>query len=581
MNKRIKSKKSSEVPYSKRLKTKITFSFLFISIIMIAVLSTSIYYASSKIITKTMSQKASSIAKAAVSYIDVKEFEQLKTKDDEKKDSYIKMRESLINIRKITGSKFVYTMRKAEDGKFMYVVDGSEESSLSHIGDTEPSDNMYETAWSGKVFTDANMRNEGQWGILISSYFPILDGNQVIGIVGVDYDASDMYAGFQNIKLLCLIFSIIASLIISLGGFLMANYISKPILRLVEISNRVSNGDLSNSNLEFTSQDELGLLSKSFNKMISNIQKMVSQIQETSEKLLSSSQVITSSTSEIAVSSESITKTVYEIAAGSSNQAEESNKGFTLVNNLSLKIEEVLNTINITVSNTNNMKQKNEIGTNSLNELNKDFNQYLTSALSVASRVKCLEEASRSIEIILKSISSIAEQTNLLALNAAIEAARAGEHGKGFSVVSEEVRKLAEEASYSTKEIQNIVDNITNDIKDISSETNSSKPLIERVKLSLDKSQEAFSEIGYSINNTIKDISALNGHIKDVDNVRLNVLSTVENVAAIAQQSAAATQEISASIEEQTSAIEEVSSSIKKLDEIIENFDVIINEYKY
>jgi methyl-accepting chemotaxis protein len=257
MDKRIKSKKSGEVPYSKRLKTKITFSFLFISIIIIAILSTSIYFASSRIITKAMAQKASDIAKSTISYIDIKQFEQLKTKDDEKKDSYIKMRENLSNIRKISGSKFVYTMRKTQDGKFIYVVDGSEESSLSHIGDTDPSDHpIYETVWSGKAYTDANIRNEGQWGILISSYYPILDNNQTIGFVGVDYDASNMFAGLQNIKLLCVIFSIIASLIISLCGFLMANYISRPILRLVEISNRVSNGDLSDTKLEFKSQDE-------------------------------------------------------------------------------------------------------------------------------------------------------------------------------------------------------------------------------------------------------------------------------------------------------------------------------------
>jgi methyl-accepting chemotaxis protein len=577
---KLRSKRSDKIPYFKRLKTKISLSFLLISIIMIAILSTSIYVASSTIVTKNMSQKAAGIAKAALDYIDVKQFEQLKTKEDEKKDSYIKMRESLSNIRKISGSKYVYTMRKGDDGKFMYVVDGSEESSLSHIGDTDDLSPGYETAWSGKVFTDTKIRNEGQWGILISSYYPLLDNNQVIGFVGVDYDASGMYAGFQNIKLLCLIFSVLAGLIISFCGLLVANYITKPILKIAEISSRVSSGDLRNVELEIKGEDELGLLSRSFVKMVDNIKKMVSQIQDTSGNLLSSSQVITASTSEIGTSSESITKTVYEIAAGSTSQAQESGNGFELVNNLSLKIEEVLKTINTAVSNTNNMKNKNDIGTSSLAELDKDFDQYLISALNVASRVEYLEEASKSIEDILKSISSIAEQTNLLALNAAIEAARAGEHGKGFAVVSEEVRKLAEQASFSTKEIQKIVDVITKDIKNISVETNSSKPLIERVKLSLNKSQQAFSEIGQSVNNTIEDISALNRYIQEVDNVRLEVFSAVENIAAITQQSAAATQEISASVEEQTSAIEGVISSVKSLDEIIENFDVIIKEYK-
>lgn len=581
MSRKIKSSKSSTVPYLKRLKTKISFSFLIISIIMIAILSTSIYIASTTIVSKAMSQKAESIAKAAAGYIDIKEFQQLKTKDDEKKDSYLKMRESLSNIRKISGSKYVYTMRKSDDGKFMYVVDGSEESDLSHIGDTEDSSPEYETVWSGKIHTDDKMRHDGEWGILISSYYPILDNNQVIGFVGVDYDAADMYAGFQNIKLLCFIFSIIASLIISFTGLLMARYITKPILKMTEMSSRVSSGDLRVTELDIKGEDELSLLSKSFNKMLSNLRTMVTQVQETSGKLLTSSEVITNSTSEISVSSESITKTVYEIAAGSTNQAVEANKGYELASNLSSKIEEVLKKINTAVDNTNNMKSKNDMGSNSLIELDKDFDLYLTSALNVASRIERLEEASKSIEEILKSISSIAEQTNLLALNAAIEAASAGEHGRGFAVVAEEVRKLAEEASYSTKEIQKIVEAITKDINNISVETSSSKPLINRVKESLNKSQQAFSEIGSSVNNTIEDISLLNKYIQDVDTIRLEVLSAVGNIAAITEQSAAATEEISATVEEQTSAIDEVMSSIKKLDEIIENFDAIIKEYKH
>ncbi|MFL0267054.1 methyl-accepting chemotaxis protein [Candidatus Clostridium radicumherbarum] len=579
MNKKLVLKETDDVPYFKKLKTKTTFTFLFISVIIIAMLSTSIYFACSNIITKTMAQKAENIAKTAVGYIDIKEFEQLKTKEDEQKDSYIKMRESLSNIRKISGSKFVYTLRKNEDGKFTYVVDGSEESNLSHIGDIDDSSPIYEEVWSGKPYTDAKIRQD-QWGTLISSYYPIMDNNQTIGFVGVDYDASDMYAGLKNIKLLSLIFSIAASLIISFCGFLLASYMVKPILKIAKISDKVSKGDLRNAELEFKSDDELGLLAKSFNKMILNMRKMVTEIKDTSEMLLNSSSVLTTSTSEIGISSESINKTVYEIASGSTNQAEESNKGFELVNNLSLKIEEVLKIINTTVSNTNNMKNKNDIGTESLRELDKDFNEYQKSALNVVARIKSLEEASNSIENILKSISSIAEQTNLLALNAAIEAARAGENGKGFAVVSEEVRKLAEQASYSTDEIQKIVDNLTKDIENISLETNSSVPLINRVKLSLDKSQEAFSEIGYTVNNTIEDIRALDGHIKDVDNVRINVLSAVENIASVAQQSAAATQEISASVEEQTSSIDEVITSTKKLDEIIESFDEIIKEYK-
>lgn len=573
-------KKAERIPYFKRLQTKMSISFLIISILMAAILSTSTYIACRTIVTRTLSQKASSIAKATLDYIDVKEFEQLKTKDDEKKDSYIKMRESLSNIRKISGSKYVYSMRKADDGKFMYVVDGSEESELSHIGDTDASNNRYETVWNGKIYTDSTIRQEGQWGVLISSYYPLLDNGKVIGFVGVDYDASDMYAGFQKIKLFCILFSAIAALIIGFSGWVTSKYITTPLNKITRIAGKVSAGDLRAEKLAIQQEDELGLLSQSFNNMFNSIKQMVSKIQSTSLELTNSSKLITDSMQEIGSAGETVACSAQEIAAGSTNQALEAGRGFELVGNLSEKVESALKVVGNTVTNTNKMREENARGSAVINELGDDMTVYLNSALNVASKIEKLSEASKSIDNILGFITSIAEQTNLLALNAAIEAARAGEQGRGFAVVAEEVRLLSEQTTDSTKKIQNIVDVITDEISSISNETNDSKSLIYRVQDSLDKSKEAFSNIDASVTGTVNEISLLDNYMKEVDSLRLEVLETVEHIAAISQQAAAATEEISASSEEQNAAMEEVIASVKKLDEIIEGFAAVIKEYK-
>jgi methyl-accepting chemotaxis protein len=555
-------------------------SFLVISILMISVLSSMLYVISSSIISKYMAEKALNIAKTSLEYIDVKGLQELRTVEDEKKDSYLKMREHLSYIRKVSGAKYVYTMRKTEDGKFMYLVDGSEEENISHIGDTEESDKKYELAWNGDIYLDNKMRDEGQWGILVSSYYPIKDNDKVVGFVGVDYDAESMYRGLERFRILAIFISIGASVIIAVCGLLMAGYITKPIVKIAGTAERVVNNDLSVEGLEIKDNSELGILAASFDRMVQNIKDMVFKIQMASGELASASHTISNSAQEIGASSEGIARTAQEIAAGSSNQAEEAGRGYELMNGLSKKVGDIANRLSSTNANTDKMKDKNEIGTRSINNLEDDFDKYLRSALDINIKVEKLSELSDSIRNILKTINSIAEQTNLLALNAAIEAARAGEHGKGFAVVSEEVRKLAEQAALSTKQIQSIVDDVSKGISDISKVSSTSKSLIYNVETAIQNSKEALKDINISVNDIIKEISHLDKDIKEIDNVKQQVLTAVESITAITQQSAAATEEISASAEEQSAAMEETVASIEKLDDMIRSFADIIKEYK-
>lgn len=576
----MKNQKKKEIPYFQKLKTKISLSFLVISILMITVLSSMIYAFSSSIISKYMAQKASTIAEAALEYIDVKEFQNLNKVEDEQKASYKKMRESLSYIRKISGSKYVFSMRKTNDGKFMYVVDGSEEENISHIGDTEESDNRFEEVWSGKKYVDNKMRDEGEWGILISSYLPIRDGDKIVGFVGVDYDAEDMYRGLQKLRSFAILISIGVSAVIAICGLLMAGYVTKPINMILKVSERVANNDLAVEKIDYKDSGELGVLVNSFNGMVASIKSMVIKLQQASGELAYTSHTISSSSSEIGASGEEIARSIQEIAAGSSNQAQEAERGNRLVNDLSTKVEDISNRLTAARSNTDKMKETNSHGMNSVNNLEKNFDEYLISALVVSDKVEKLSVASSSIKDILSTINSIAEQTNLLALNAAIEAARAGEHGRGFAVVSEEVRKLAEQAALSTREIQGIIDGIFEAVSDINKVTKTSESLIYSVKGAITKTKEALSDIDLSVSSNVEETKYLYNNIKDIDNSRGQVLEAVESITAISQQSAAACQEISAAAEEQSASIDGIVSSIEKLNDMIRSVDIFIKDYK-
>jgi methyl-accepting chemotaxis protein len=579
-NKNKKQQNTLEVPFFKRIKTKISITFLIISLVMVSSLSVMLYKLSYNVVTKNMSLRASQIAKSALEYIDVEEFKALNTIEDENKPSYKKMRDGLSTVRKVSGSAYVYTMKKTDDGKVMYVVDGSEEEDLSHIGDTEDTNERYEDAFKGNIYLDSKIRDEGKWGILISAYYPIKDNNKVVGFLGVDYDAADMYAGFQGFKLVATAISLGTSFIIALCGLLIAGYITKPIIKIAAIAKKVSNNDLAVDKVVVTGTGELNILAAAFNKMIEDIKSMVLKISEVSSELQVVSNTVVNSAEEIGASSEEIAANIQEVAKGGTEQADEALRSNKLVGNLAQKIDEASLRLNTVTENTNEMKQKNEKGIYAIGELESSFTDYLDSALAVTSKVEELSVESKSIGNILATISSIAEQTNLLALNAAIEAARAGEHGRGFAVVSEEVRKLAEQASQSTKDIQGIVDKVFHGISAISKVTNESQALMYKVKSSIDESKTTFGDINHSVVKTGSEIEYLHQYIREIDEVKTGVLKAVESIASITQQSAASNQEISASAEEQSASIEEVIASMENMNVMIIAFNNLIKEYK-
>ena len=277
---------------------------------------------------------------------------------------------------------------------------------------------------------------------------------------------------------------------------------------MIKTMEKVKDGDLT-CQLPIKSKDEIGVLAGSFNKMMEEMKGLIQNIQRAAAKSKNTSQTISKTSEEVGISSTEIAKTIQEIAAGSENQAIEANKSFEVANLLANKIAEMAEKLEVTVTHTNNMKEKNELGIQTIVDLGKKFENNTQAATHVAKDIEDLSDKSKSIHVIIETIRSIAEQTNLLALNAAIEAARAGEAGRGFSVVADEVRKLAEESSEATEEIQKIVGEIIQVIEQTSSTMDGSAKIVEESNQYLRKTMEAFQEIKQSADNVIAQVALL------------------------------------------------------------------------
>jgi len=227
-----------------------------------------------------------------------------------------------------------------------------------------------------------------------------------------------------------------------------------------------------------------------------------------------------------------------------------------------------------------------------------------------ASAAKVQEMGQRSSEIgaIVETIEDIASQTNLLALNAAIEAARAGEHGKGFAVVADEVRKLAERSSQATKEIGGLIAGIQTTVAEAVKAMDEGSREVELGVVSANKAGTALSEI-LSAAQAVNDQAELAGSaaeqmsiasselVSAVDSVSAvveentaateemsanstEVTQAIESIASVSEENSAAIEEVSASTEEMTAQVEEVTASAQSLAELAENLQNVINRFK-
>ena len=403
--------------------------------------------------------------------------------------------------------------------------------------------------------------------------------------VVLEAPASEITKAASELAIFMSVIGIVSIVVLLIIIYLIANSISKPIIRLSEciqgmVEYDFTLSDSSPSVIYSKNKDEIGVISRSLISVKKTIQEIMTQITDIANQVSASSEELTASSEHSADTAKNLTGTVGEISNGAVMQAEDMQRGAEAMQVMDGALnanETIIGTLNSTINEVSSAKEQGILTIKQLitaTEKLKDATENVHGVI--------LNTNDRALEISSASnmIKSISDQTNLLALNAAIEAARAGEAGKGFAVVAEEIRKLAEQSNKFTEEIQEIVQGLTEKVTETVDIMDLVGGTVAEQNDKVNETQKIFHVISGELDKNMNEMNRLNNSVNELERTKESLVGIIENLSALSEENAAATQEASESLNSQLYSAQEVASASASLSNMAQEMIEMISKFK-
>jgi methyl-accepting chemotaxis protein len=389
---------------------------------------------------------------------------------------------------------------------------------------------------------------------------------------------AEYMASANEVRSLILIVSAVALVLALFVYLLFSRSITKPLARGVAFAQVVAGGDFT-QNLDIHQKDEIGVLANALNAMSAKLHDTVATIQESAEQVAASSEQISASAQSLAegtqsqastleqtsASVEELTASVGQVAQHAQGQAAAAEQGSATMARTQKSFDEI----------SRNLIDISDLARSSVDKSTEGYQAVET----VMEAIELIAEGSEKITGIVNVISDIADQTNLLALNAAIEAARAGEHGRGFAVVADEVSKLADRSSSSTKEIAGLIKesvaNVTRGV-DIARRSQSS---MEQIRGSSQKMEQTITGLSQLMSGQVAAVKELAAALENVTEMSRSISAATGEQTTNARQVSTAVENVNELTQAAASAAEQMSASTEHLSGMAQQLQTLMGQF--
>ncbi|ANY65403.1 hypothetical protein BBD42_02145 [Paenibacillus sp. BIHB 4019] len=563
--------------------------FMFFSIILLiigSVLGVTLYRASAHLVENSMGMQAQSVAERAASLVDTQQYDKLSA-GMEQTDYYNELRAQLNDMREANGLKYLYTLGMREEGGqpvYFYVVDGAPQDVAED--DFSPFGSVEETPYVGMITTFREMKpsigelTQDDYGSTLSAYVPIMSADgKLLGLVGADLDATKVFELMEQNRNTMIWMALAIFALSLLLVYLLARYLTGPLVQLKKLIARVGSGDLTVA-IDLNRKDEVGQLAAAFKTFVEDTRMVISGIRSSSDRLLTAAEAVSSHSLATKEAGVTITDSIQQTSEGAAAQVVRAGEVTHAMEAITSSMQHIAHSAAIVASVSEATTSSAKNGEEAISAVIERMDTIHAATSKMTETSAQLEQHSGKIVEIISIMKGIAAQTNLLALNAGIEAARAGEEGRGFAVVASEVRKLATQSQESSEHVATLIAEIVRHTSELSRQMETSNTEVVAGLSVVQEAGASFSSIHSgigTINERLHEVSAASEQLSAGSQ---EVAASIEDMESISRGSASRFEQVADASGLQLASMNEISSSAESLRQLSEELNALISRFK-